>query len=69
MLAGRTPPGKRDMALSPPRRLPAQVLDRPKTGFSVPIHEWLDGDATRHGGWGFRQWAKHIHAAQWEAAG
>jgi len=65
MLAAHSPPGKRDMALSPARRLPAEVLNRPKTGFSVPIHEWLGGDTAHHGGWGFRQWARHIHAAQW----
>jgi asparagine synthase (glutamine-hydrolysing) len=34
-------PGKQDMAVSPVRPLPAAVLERSKTGFTVPVWEWL----------------------------
>jgi asparagine synthase (glutamine-hydrolysing) len=34
-------PAKRDMALTPSRRLPASILNRPKTGFTVPVRDWL----------------------------
>ena len=39
LLASQTPPTKRDMALNPRSPLPAALLARPKTGFSVPVLE------------------------------
>ncbi len=36
-----TPPTKRDLALTPGNPLPASIRERPKTGFSVPVREWL----------------------------
>jgi asparagine synthase (glutamine-hydrolysing) len=33
--------GKRLLASSPLKALPAEVLHRPKTGFAVPMTEWL----------------------------
>jgi asparagine synthase (glutamine-hydrolysing) len=33
--------GKRDMAATPATPLPGRVLDRPKTGFSIPVRDWL----------------------------
>ncbi len=41
LLAGDTPPTKRDMALTPVSQLPSAVLDRPKTGFGIPVRQWL----------------------------
>jgi asparagine synthase (glutamine-hydrolysing) len=41
LLGGQNPPGKHAMATSPARRLPSDVLLRPKTGFAVPVREWL----------------------------
>jgi asparagine synthase (glutamine-hydrolysing) len=41
LLAGPRPPGKLEMASSPARALPPEVLQRPKTGFGVPVREWL----------------------------
>jgi len=65
-------PTKRDMARAPRTPLPAPVLNRSKTGFTVPIREWLleqdrEGnrgevrtrpDAER----GPRGWTKLVHA-------
>ena len=41
LLAGATPPAKHDLALAPRSALPSAVLNRPKTGFSIPVREWL----------------------------
>ncbi|MCX6895496.1 MAG: asparagine synthase (glutamine-hydrolyzing), partial [Verrucomicrobia bacterium] len=35
------PPSKRDMADAPQKKLPPEILNRPKTGFQVPVREWL----------------------------
>lgn len=48
-------PGKRDMALCARPPLPPRILDRPKTGFFVPITEWL-GETSLRG------WARRVHA-------
>lgn len=49
-------PGKRQMAetVSPP--LPPEILDRRKTGFFVPVADWVQGGAAR----GYRGWASEI---------
>jgi asparagine synthase (glutamine-hydrolysing) len=47
---------KRDMAAAPRTPLPDAVLNRPKTGFSVPVHDWV-------GGRGMRGWAKKVYEA------
>ncbi len=36
---------KRELALSPKKPLPLQVISRQKTGFTVPIWRWLDDDS------------------------
>ena len=70
MLASAHPPGKRDMADAPANALPQAVMNRPKTGFSVPVRDWLlrgvgdrlglpvDGAAR-----GLRGWAKLVYQA------
>jgi asparagine synthase (glutamine-hydrolysing) len=57
-------PGKRAMAATPARALPAAVLDRPKTGFAVPVREWLAGETAETGPKtrGYRAWARRIYA-------
>jgi asparagine synthase (glutamine-hydrolysing) len=57
------PPTKRDLGESPRPPLPEAVLARPKTGFSVPVREWLlDGregkEARVRAARGLRGWAE-----------
>lgn len=61
------PPGKRELGTTPRPVLPETVRARPKTGFSVPVREWLL--ASRSGGasrppWprGLRAWAEAVYA-------
>jgi asparagine synthase (glutamine-hydrolysing) len=56
-LAGRRPPGKRDMAASARPALPDAVLERGKTGFFVPVSEWLGASS-------LRGWARQVLDAQ-----
>lgn len=60
MLVSDTPPGKRDMAASPAKPLPDEVLNRPKTGFAVPMRAWLMKDDPTADERGFRGWARKI---------
>lgn len=58
-------PDKRDMARTPRTALPAEVLNRRKTGFAVPVREWLmQGGSPQQGERGLRGWAKQIMAMQ-----
>ncbi len=61
MLAGKAPTNKRDMALTPKNRLPDNVLDRPKTGFSIPVREWLVNDCREDRNQSYRDWARHVY--------
>ena len=57
-------PDKRAMAQTPARMLPRAALGRPKTGFSVPVRDWLLGeDAGQERG--LRGWARMAHRACW----
>jgi asparagine synthase (glutamine-hydrolysing) len=58
--AGR-PPSKRDMAACAEPPLPAALIDRPKTGFSVPVARWL-GETSLRG------WAARVHPARTEGS-
>jgi asparagine synthase (glutamine-hydrolysing) len=60
LAAGAAAPGKRAMADAPRRKLPAAILDRPKTGFVVPVRDWI---AAPGGERGLRGWARQVHAA------
>lgn len=63
LLAGPRAPGKIDMALAPRQRLPDAILERPKTGFGVPVREWLmssNGQPSKGAERGLRAWATHI---------
>ena len=41
LLALKTPPTKQDMARTPDQTMPVEVLNRGKTGFSIPVSRWL----------------------------
>jgi asparagine synthase (glutamine-hydrolysing) len=73
LLAAQNPPGKRDLAATPTRPLPRALVERPKTGFVVPVREWLTAGLQRAGKIdpqerGFRGWARAVMAAHRSAA-
>ncbi len=54
-------PTKQDMALVPRQRLPQAILNRPKTGFAVPVRDWLTaGLSSQQPERGLRGWARHL---------
>ena len=57
--ASRFAPRKPDVASCLKNPLPQEILARPKTGFSVPVREWMHGPLTR----GLRSWAKFVYSA------
>jgi len=66
-MANGAAPGKRALAGTPVRPLPAGVLARPKTGFSIPVREWLLQSSTPRSARvsdsdrGLRAWARVVH--------
>jgi asparagine synthase (glutamine-hydrolysing) len=59
-IASARPPTKRDLAACA-RALPADILARPKTGFTTPVQEWIGGP-TGLSARGARQWATDVPA-------
>lgn len=66
---GPRPPTKRDLACAPASPLPAEVLNRPKTGFFVPVRDWLLESDRKSGtrnaassARGLRGWARHVYS-------
>jgi asparagine synthase (glutamine-hydrolysing) len=68
LVGSSTPLSKLDMARSPAKPLPGEVLYRPKSGFSVPVREWLLEEAgagsSRNTERGLRGWARTVYAMQ-----
>ena len=60
LLAADPPPGKRDLAATPATPLPPAVLQRRKTGFAVPMRQWLSPRAQPEPTPGLRAWARRI---------
>lgn len=59
-------PDKQAMAATPTPPLPDAVRRRPKSGFSIPVRDWLQGPDS--GERGLRGWARQVYAAQTAAA-
>jgi asparagine synthase (glutamine-hydrolysing) len=54
-------PSKQDMAKTLRKPLPAEILNRSKTGFSVPVRKWmLEGNPVGAAERGLRGWAKAV---------
>lgn len=54
-------PGKREVAHALPVPLPGALLNRPKTGFSVPVRQWLLDEGPRDGAErGLRSWSRRV---------
>ncbi len=67
LLANRPVNGKRVLARVPEPKLPDWLLNRPKTGFVVPIRDWISSSQprtqTRVLSTGLRRWALHLVSA------
>jgi asparagine synthase (glutamine-hydrolysing) len=61
LLASPERPNRRDLAMVPKNGLPAEVVARKKTGFSIPVQEWLGVKYSSGSDRGFRPWARHIY--------
>ena len=59
---GNLPVSKQDFALCPALGLPEEVLNRPKSGFTVPVRDWLleEGGAEAYRKRGLRGWSLYI---------
>jgi asparagine synthase (glutamine-hydrolysing) len=67
LLTDPHPLDKQDMISALRRPLPAAVVNRPKTGFEVPIREWLVRDdivSAKKIGRGLRGWAEYVLGQQ-----
>lgn len=63
LIAGETPPRKSDMAATPRKPLPREVRTRPKTGFAIPVRDWVQGRTSETAERGLRGWARHVYRA------
>ena len=69
LLASSSAPSKRDMAAASSKLMTPEILDRRKTGFQIPVREWLLTDHPGHAidspyripDRGLRGWAKYVY--------
>jgi asparagine synthase (glutamine-hydrolysing) len=67
MLSRPDAPSKRDMAAAASKLMTPEILDRRKTGFQIPVREWLTSDSRLNrseGGRnrGLRGWAREVYS-------
>lgn len=53
-------PQKHDITACLKQQLPASALNRPKTGFTVPVREWIQHEVQPERG--LRSWARFVHS-------
>jgi asparagine synthase (glutamine-hydrolysing) len=65
LIAGASPPRKADLAAVPTGGLPPEIANKPKTGFEVPVRDWLrrGAGAKTTADRGLRDWGRVIHAS------
>ena len=71
LLASETPPSKGDMADTCQTPLPSEIRHRAKTGFVVPVREWVQGETASQAAGevrGFRGWARLVYEQHAKAA-
>jgi len=54
------PPTKKDFAASSPKALPPELVHRPKSGFQIPVRDWLAESAGIQER-GLRGWVKFVY--------
>lgn len=69
LLSSKHPPTKLEMAATPAKPLPQAILHRNKTGFGVPVREWLTSSLPDKPERGLRSWAKFVYRHQWPKVG
>ena len=63
VMARATPPRKKDLARTPRQKLPDAILERAKTGFTIPVRDWLvRGQPSLRNERGLRGWAKMVYS-------
>jgi asparagine synthase (glutamine-hydrolysing) len=67
-VGGAGAPTKQAMAEVLAEPLPGAVLGRPKSGFFVPVREWLEGGEAGASERGLRGWGRRVYEAAWGAA-
>lgn len=61
LLGGPASPRKQDLARTPKTPLPDIVIDKEKTGFSVPVREWIHEGEVGTAYRGLRGWANSVY--------
>jgi len=61
LVSGASIPSKQDMAQTPVLPLPDTVVDRPKTGFSIPVQQWIESAGATEHRRGLRGWAMRVY--------